>query len=229
MTPVPGRGDVLSTEPARLGQAEAARLYDRLAPVYDAWGRLTESRARDRALALADVRDGERILEVAAGTGLAFGELVRRNPGGRNLGIDISPGMLARARRRLGRLALANYDLALASAIDLPFGDETFDLVMNNYMFDLIDEGAWPAILGEFRRVLAPGGRLVLVNMTRGERFGSGVYEALYRLSPSLMGGCRGVQLEGPLGAAGFRVLRREYVQQCLFPSEVIFAVPQDG
>jgi len=229
MTSVPGRGNVVSTEPARLGQAEAARLYDRLAPVYDAWGRLTESRARDRALALADVRDGERILEVAAGTGLAFGELVRRNPGGRNLGIDISRGMLARARRRLGRLGLANYDLALASAIDLPFGDGTFDLLMNNYMFDLIDEQAWPTILAEFRRVLAPGGRLVLVNMTRGERFGSGVYEALYRLSPWLMGGCRGVRMEGPLGAAGFRVLRREYVQQCLFPSEVIFAVPQDG
>ena len=224
-----GRGDAFSPEPAKLGQRQAARLYDRLAPVYDAWAHLTESRARDRALALADVRGGERILEVAAGTGLAFGELVRRNPGGRNLGIDISAGMLARARLRLGRLGLANYGLALASAVDLPFPDASFDLVMNNYMFDLIDEQAWPGILGEFRRVLAPGGRLVLVNMTRGERFGSGVYAALYRLSPSLMGGCRGVRLEAPLERAGFRVLRREYLQQSLFPSEVILAMPQDG
>jgi ubiquinone/menaquinone biosynthesis C-methylase UbiE len=224
-----GRGDAFSPEPAKLGQRQAARLYDRLAPFYDAWAHLTESRARDRALALADVRGGERILEVAAGTGLAFGELVRRNPGGRNLGIDISAGMLARARLRLGRLGLANYGLALASAVDLPFPDASFDLVMNNYMFDLIDEQAWPGILGEFRRVLAPGGRLVLVNMTRGERFGSGVYAALYRLSPSLMGGCRGVRLEAPLERAGFRVLRREYLQQSLFPSEVILAMPQDG
>ena len=65
--------------------------------------------------------------------------------------------------------------------------------------------------------------------MTRGERFGSGVYAALYRLSPSLMGGCRGVRLEAPLERAGFRVLRREYLQQSLFPSEVILAMLQDG
>ena len=214
--------------PARVGEAEAARLYDRLAPVYDAWGHLTESRARARALALANIRNGERILEVAAGTGLAFAELVAGNPDGRNLGVDISPGMLARAVRRLEARGLENHELALASALDLPVADGSFDLLMNNYMFDLIDEAAWPRILGEFRRVLAADGRLVLVNMTLGERVGSGVYESLYRLSPALMGGCRGVRLEAPLEAAGFRVRHREYIQQCLFPSEVILAVPQD-
>ena len=66
----------------------------RIAPVYDLWGILTESRARRSALELADIQDGRRLLEVAVGTGLAFEEMVRRNPRGTNLGIDLSPGML---------------------------------------------------------------------------------------------------------------------------------------
>jgi ubiquinone/menaquinone biosynthesis C-methylase UbiE len=212
------------TAPARIGQAEAARLYDRLAPIYDAWGLLTESRSRERALAFAAVRDGERLLEVAAGTGLAFRELVARNPNGHNLAIDISAGMLARARQRLARAGLSNYAMVIGSALELPAADASFDLLVNNYMFDLIGQEHWPRILGEFQRVLAPGGRLVLVNMTHGERPGSRLYDRIYRLSPGLMGGCRGVALSASLQAAGFEVLRREYVQQCLFPSEVLLA-----
>ena len=70
-----------------------------------------------------------------------------------------------------------------------------------------------------------PGGKLVLANMTRGEGMGSGIYERLYRLSPALMGGCRGVQLSEVLRDHGFTVQSREYFQQMLFPSEVILAV----
>ena len=207
-----------------ISQAEAGRLYDRLAWVYDAWGRLTEAKARGRALELAAIRDGQAILEVAAGTGLAFAEIVRLNPGGRNLAIDISGGMLARARRRLARLSLANFEMRTGSALDIAEPDAAFDMVLNNYMFDLLSERDWSVVLREFHRVLKPSGRLVLANMTLGERPGSGIYERLYRLSPALMGGCRGVRLSGPLADNGFRVVSREYVQQRLFPSEVILA-----
>jgi ubiquinone/menaquinone biosynthesis C-methylase UbiE len=79
-------------------------------------------------------------------------------------------------------------------------------------------------VLAEFHRVLKPGGRLVLVNMTFGEKLGSGIYQRLYRLSPALMGGCRGVRMSDLLQRNGFSVHLREYVQQLLFPSEVILA-----
>ncbi|NIP18267.1 MAG: methyltransferase domain-containing protein [Xanthomonadales bacterium] len=217
--------DKPAISPARISQAEAVRLYDRLAPVYDAWARLTESRARSRVLELADIRDGQDVLEVAAGTGLAFTEVVRRNPGGTNFAIDISPGMLVRARRRLARLGLENHRIETGSGLAIPARPESVDTVLNNYMFDLLDEGTWPVILGEFRRVLRPGGRLVLANMTVSERFGGGVFERLYRLSPALMGGCRGVRLSGPLAENGFTVRTREYIQQFGFPSEVLLAV----
>jgi len=62
-------------------------------------------------------------------------------------------------------------------------------------MFDLIPYDQMDAILMEFKRVLRKGGTLVLVNMTKGEKFGSGIYDFIYRISPKLMGGCCGVQL----------------------------------
>src|SRR5512135_3601573 len=123
---------------ARVSQKDIGTLYDSLSGIYDIWGILAESRARKRAIELADIRDGQNILEVAVGTGLAFYEIVKRNRKGQNLGIDISPGMLDKARKRLGKLSQANYELKLGNAFHLPAEDEQFDLLLNNYMFDLI-------------------------------------------------------------------------------------------
>jgi ubiquinone/menaquinone biosynthesis C-methylase UbiE len=209
---------------ARVSQEDIVPLYNSLSGLYDIWGTLAESRARKRAIELAEIRDGQKILEVAVGTGLAFNEIVRRNRNGLNLGFDISPGMLAKAKKRLGKLAGANYELKLGSAFHLPAEDEAFDLVMNNYMFDLIAFDEMDAILTEFKRVLKKGGKLIFVNMTTGERFGSGLYDFIFRLSPKTIGGCRGIKLSERLRTHGFQVVTREYHQQLLFPSEVILA-----
>jgi ubiquinone/menaquinone biosynthesis C-methylase UbiE len=80
------------------------------------------------------------------------------------------------------------------------------------------------AILTEFKRVLKKGGKLIFVNMTTGERFGSGLYDLIFRLSPKSIGGCRGVSLSERLMNHGFQIAAREYHQQLLFPSEVILA-----
>ena len=74
------------------------------------------------------------------------------------------------------------------------------------------------------KRVLKKGGKLILVNMTEGESFGSGIYRLIYRLAPKAFGGCRGVELSAKLAQRGFEVASREYYQQLGFPSEVILA-----
>lgn len=209
---------------ARVSQNEIGHVYDGIAGIYDIWGRLTEARARDRALELAEIQDGQHILEVAAGTGLAFYEIVRHNPHGHNLGIDLSKGMLEKAEQRLEALGQANYSLRVGTAFALPLEDESVDILVNNYMFDLIAFEDMERVLAEFKRVLRKGGKLILVNMTEGERWGSQIYERVYSLSPKLMGGCRGVKLSGKLQEYGFKVDVREYYQQLLFPSEVIRA-----
>ncbi len=214
----------MKNQDARVTQEEIGTLYDGVAWFYDVWAGLTETRARKRALEIADVQDGQSVLEVAVGTGAVFAELVRRNPDGKNIGIDLSPKMLAKAKRRLQMLPEGNHSLDIASAFALPVDSSSIDLLMNNYMFDLIAYEDMDKVLAEFRRVLKPAGRLVLVNMTIGERGSSGIYDYLYRLSPKLMGGCRGVRLQDRLERNGFNVDSREYCRQMLFPSEVILA-----
>lgn len=91
-------------------------------------------------------------------------------------------------------------------------------------MFDLLPEEDFQPVLTEFRRVLRSGGRMVLVNMARGERAWHRAYEALYRRWPALMGGCRGVSLLPHVEAVGFVDAEREYLAQCGFPTEIITA-----
>jgi len=209
---------------ARVPQSEIGHVYDKLAGIYDAWGVLTESQARNRAIELAKIENGMNVLEVAVGTGLAFYEMVKQNPNGKNTGIDLSKGMLRQAEKRLRKLSGADFTLSVGTAFNLPMEVETVDVLMNNYMFDLLTEEDMNRVLIEFKRVLKEGGRLIMINMTEGERFGSNIYNFIYNISPRLMGGCRGITLSGKLKDHGFQVETREYYQQFLFPSEVILA-----
>ena len=76
---------------ARLKKERVPDVYTRVAPLYDFWGWLTERDARQRCLQLASIRDGEDVLEVAVGTGLAFVKILEANPSGHNEGIDLTP------------------------------------------------------------------------------------------------------------------------------------------
>ncbi|RTR38849.1 methyltransferase domain-containing protein [Shewanella canadensis] len=221
------RRRVTQGQDACVPQHKIIAVYDKLAPVYDIWGALTETNARNRALELANVGDGSAVLEVAVGTGLTFSELVKQNLNGTNIGVDISPGMLEKAKARLKKVENATYLLETGNAFNLNVESHSIDILMNNYMFDLIAFKDMPIILNEFKRVLKHDGRLILVNMTQGESRLSRVYELVYRISPKLMGGCRGVTLTDELIASGFKVETREYIQQMLFPSEVILARPK--
>jgi ubiquinone/menaquinone biosynthesis C-methylase UbiE len=210
---------------AKLDKHRVADVYRKIAPSYDLWAWLTETRARNRCLELAAIRDGEDVLEVAVGTGLAFEKILAANPSGRNEGIDLTEAMLARARKKAINSGAANYRLGLGDAYDLDFADDSFDVLVNNYMFDLLPEQDFVAVLEEFRRVLRPGGRLAMVNMTRGERWYHGLWERIYRMNPALLGGCRGVTLLPVLAECGFRNATRETISQMMFPSEIVHAI----
>ncbi|MBI2897735.1 MAG: methyltransferase domain-containing protein [Deltaproteobacteria bacterium] len=209
-----------------LGRPEVPGVYTRLASVYDLWAGLAEGRARRLALERAALQDGEAVLEVAVGTGLLFAQTLRANPRGRNVGVDLTPAMLARARRRAARVAPGgSWELAVGDAYALDFPDASFDVVFNNYMFDLLPEADFPAVVGELVRVLRPGGRLVLVNMTHGKGPIARAAGALFELEPSLFGGCRAVRLSPVLEAAGLKDLTRDVVSQLGVASEVLRAV----
>ncbi len=214
-----------TTLKAKFSKTQIPEVYAGKASSYDIWGKLTESKAQKRCLELADIRDGETILEVAVGTGLTFTQILQQNPSGWNEGLDLTEPMLAKARAKAIRSGTNNYHLRIGDAYNLPFGPDEFDLLVNNYMFDLLPEEDFPHILTEFKRVLRPGGRLVLVNMGQGGHWYNGIWDRLYRLSSTSMGGCRTVSLVEPMQAVGFELTNREFISQMTFPSEIITGI----
>ncbi len=214
---------------ARYTHEEIVRKYNWIAPIYDLFGILMESKARQRAIDIAAIKNGEKILEVAFGTGLNFVEILKRNPEGWVNGIDVSMKMLERARKRISKTGQNNYTLYLGDCRHLPFEDGTFDILMTQYLLDILPVEDFIPILLEFRSVLKDGGRIVLVNMTKGERWLNKIYEGIYKLKPPLLAGCRGVMAQPFLEEIGFKEFEREFVSQLGFPSEVVLGVKRNG
>jgi len=214
---------------ARYTHEEIVRKYNWIAPIYDLFGILMESKARQRAIDMAAIKNGEKILEVAFGTGLNFVEILKRNPQGWVNGIDVSMKMLERARKRISKTGQKNYTLYLGDGRHLPFEDGTFDILMTQYLLDILPVEDFTPILLQFRRVLKDGGRVVLVNMTKGERWLNKIYEEIYKLKPPLLAGCRGVMAQPFLEEIGFKEFKREFVSQLGFPSEVVLGVKRNG
>jgi ubiquinone/menaquinone biosynthesis C-methylase UbiE len=77
--------------------------------------------------------------------------------------------MLSRAETRLAKQNSENYSLSIGSAFDLKVGDASVDMLVNNYMFDLVPFNQMDKIIGEFKRVLKSDGKLILINMTKSE------------------------------------------------------------
>jgi ubiquinone/menaquinone biosynthesis C-methylase UbiE len=213
-----------SSPAARLDAAAIRKAYRRIAPFYDLWGRMTESRAQDRCLRWIGEEGTPLVVDVATGTATLPGRLLASVPGARAIGLDLTDAMLARASARMRRFG-PRCLLVQADAHRLPLPDHCADVLCNNYLFDLLPEADFAGVLAEFARVLKPGGKLALVNMTRPESVLENLWEALYRLHPPLLGGCRGVLMHEHVVSAGFRVQRREHISQLAFPSEVILAL----
>lgn len=207
-----------------LSKAEVVAVYGRKAPRYDLWAGATESRARQRVLELAAVRDREAVLEVAVGTGLLFTELLKRNPHGRNDGIDLTEPMLEQARAKAARSGETNWTLRLGDTYALDYPDACFDVLCNCYMFDLLPEADFAPVLGEFHRVLRPGGRLVLANLACSQGVTYRLWDLMYRINPAWVGGCRAVQMTDELRHAGFAIDVCEQVTQLTLATEVIRA-----
>lgn len=209
--------------PAGLAPEQAIAVYDRLASRYDLLTRPFESRAHRRVLELAAPQGEQRVLEVAVGTGVAFVSLAAANRGGLTVGLDASRPMLDRARRRASQAGTAPL-LLLADARNLPLPTETFSLLVNCYMLDLLSLEDVRAVLGEFWRVLRPGGRLVVATMGEGNRLLVAAWNWLYRRSPALLGGCRPLHAAPLLSETGFEGVSTERIVHLGFGSEVVAA-----
>ena len=154
--------------PGTLEEGQVQAMFDRIAGFYDRMNSVMTAglhhRWRERAADLAAVGPGDRALDVATGTGDLAIELARRvGPGGTVVGSDFSEGMLDLARRK---------DQGVwwewANAMELPYADGEFAAATVGFgarNFSDLDRG-----LSEMARVVAPGGRVVILEITTPQK-----------------------------------------------------------
>ncbi|AKX93945.1 demethylrebeccamycin-D-glucose O-methyltransferase [Moorella thermoacetica] len=163
-----------------------AEIFDRKAGDYDDWytrplGALVDRVEKEPIYAYLDPHAGEHILDVGCGTGNFSLELARR--GVKVTGIDISDPMLAKARKKAADAGLA-IEFLHADAMNLPFGDNTFDKIVSVTALEFAPD--LKAVLEESYRVLKPGGRMV-IGLIGGNSLWSRHYEARAAREPDCL------------------------------------------
>jgi demethylmenaquinone methyltransferase/2-methoxy-6-polyprenyl-1,4-benzoquinol methylase len=155
------------TAPGTLPEPQVRAMFDRIARVYDRMNAVMtagmDERWRRRAADLAALRPGDRALDVATGTGDLAIELERRTGPGSVVGVDFAEAMLEIARRKAPGITFET-----GNALHLPYGDGEFAAATVGFgarNFSDLDGG-----LGEMARVVRPGGRVVVLEITTPQR-----------------------------------------------------------
>lgn len=168
--------------------------FDRNARQWDDLARTLLPVPEYRSQLLALVPAGGTVLEIGVGTGGLLAELAKRTE--KVIGVDHSPAMLEEARRRLAESNVCNVELRLGEMTHLPLPDTSTACVVANMVLHHAADPA--AVLAEIRRVLEPGGSLLIADLARHER-----ETAREQLADQWLG-FEEMELSGWLNDAGF-------------------------
>jgi phosphatidylethanolamine/phosphatidyl-N-methylethanolamine N-methyltransferase len=148
-----------------LEKRQVERAYELLAPVYDFIFDWIFAPGRQAAISHLGLQSNETVLEVGIGTGL---NLPLYPPSCRLTGIDLSGEMLDKAVERTHKLAMSGVVLKVMDATSMDFADDAFDKALATYTISAVPDPV--AVLREMRRVVKPGGIIVILNHFRSDR-----------------------------------------------------------
>jgi ubiquinone/menaquinone biosynthesis C-methylase UbiE len=158
------------------------------------------SGVRKSTVKAARLKAGEAVLDVGCGTGdLTLRAARRVGADGRTAGIDASPDMIKIARRKAAKKG-RDVDFRVAPIEDLPFADGEFDAALSSFMLHHLPDDLKLRGLAEVRRVLKPGGRLVVVDLKPG----GGIVGFISHLIGHRLPEDYGEQLKTTMREAGF-------------------------
>ena len=201
--------------------------YNKIAKVYDLLSEEAEKPMREAGLKKLAPQRGERILEVGFGTGHCLVEIAKAvGSSGMVLGIDISDQMVAHSQDLLKREGLAErVELKCGDAEQLPYESNSVDGIFFSFTLELFDTPELPKVLAECKRVLRPGGRIVVVAVSKEGKQGVivSIYEWVHKHFPNLMD-CRPIFVRRALEAAGFTIKEAD-VENMWVPVEIVLAV----
>lgn len=224
------RNHVLCCQPAVLrvsqSKAETKAFYNKIARVYDLLAEHAERAVRQEGLAKFAPARGERLLEIGVGTGHCLVELAEAvGPSGRVYGIDLAENMVQKTLSLLQEENAGDRaEVVCGDAEHLPYESATMDGIFMSFTLELFDTPAIPEVLGECHRVLRPGGRMVVVGVSKLGKQGVAMraFEWTHRHFPNLMD-CRPIYVGRALQAAGF-VVEDSSVQSMWVPVEIVRA-----
>jgi len=208
-------------------KSETKAFYNKIAKVYDLLAEHSEGPVRQAGLDELAVRVGEKVLEIGCGTGHCLVAIARSvGPRGKAYGVDISDEMLKHTRSLAEREQVAErVDLRCQDATRLPFPDGSMDGIFMSFTLELFDTPEIPLVLAECKRVLRPGGRVVVVGMSKEDAHGAvfEMYEWSHRHFPNFVD-CRPIFVRREIEAAGFSV-REARKMSIWVPVEIVSAV----
>lgn len=214
----------MNISPVTRSKKEAQFVYNKMSRWYDFFT-AAEKPYKLAGLRMLDVQAGESVLEIGFGTGECLLALVRLvGEMGAVFGVDLSDGMAVVAQRKL-RAAdfLLRAHLFCGDAAHLSAQARRFDAVFISFTLELFDTPEIPVVLAEIRRVLKPGGRLVVVSMAKQTPAPVVLrwYEWAHRQFPRWVD-CRPIFVRESVTQAGFWVTRS--VQRMMFglPVEIV-------
>ena len=212
------------------GQARA--FYDWMGAKQD-WQAFYEKRATRDLIAHASFETAQAVFEFGCGTG-AFAErllALHLEPSACYVAVDSSTTMIRLAQARLARFGSRVAVEQTDGSLQFEAASGSYDRFVSTYVADLLSASDITALLAEAHRLLMPEGRLCLVSLTHGTRWLSrlltGLWTGIHRLTPTLVGGCRPLDLGVLLPASIFHLEYVHVVTAFGIPSEVIVAKPQ--
>jgi ubiquinone/menaquinone biosynthesis C-methylase UbiE len=207
---------------------EARQVYDRFSKFYDYTLGLLGRKYSKMALERLSVVEGETVLEIGSGTGHCLKWMAKLvGPAGTVYGIDISPKMIEKTKRRLEKERLANRaELCCGDATCLPFNESAFDAVFMSFTLEVFDTPEIPRVLAQIKKVLKPGGRLGIVAMSKenGKSVFVKVYEWIHNKCPKYLGS-RPIYAEQCLIDAGYQIKSKKKIKIFRLPAEITVAI----
>ena len=201
--------------------------YNKIARVYDLLSEESEKPMRESGLKTLAAKSGESILEVGFGTGHCLVEIAKAvGPSGKVLGIDISDQMLAHAQALMTKEGIADRaELKCGDAEQLPYEANSVDGIFFSFTLELFDTPELPKVLAECKRVLRPGGRLVVVAVSKEGKQGVivNIFQWAHKHFPNLMD-CRPIYVRRALEAAGLTIKEAD-VESMWVPVEIVLGV----
>jgi len=210
----------------KISRAQTRQNYDRMSRWYDLFAS-SEQKFTQFGLQLLGVRTGERVLEIGFGTGHSLLEFAQQvGEAGLVTGVELSPGMIAVARKRMQtKVPERSVEMIQGDGTLLPFSSNSLDVAFLSFTLELFGDDEIPIVLDECHRILKPEGRLGVVSLAKRDVLACRLYAWGHERWPVLLD-CRPIELRKSLETGGFRIQAAKVKTMWGLPVEIALARP---